>query len=205
MRKTILSDSDIELLAKFFKALGNPIRLVGLNEMLRGNNRLIDIAQESGKMIKKRKEAKSSNKFRSSDIAEHIKKLYTVGLAEKQGNSPKDLLYLPSNEKLIKKYLRLSREFAELMAVSNQLKELQATSEQLKHAKDSIKIDDLSSALSGSLPSLDRLIIEKKNELKKEDPKLREELLNNIAVSEEEIVDINSMILSNVDVKDCLN
>jgi hypothetical protein len=167
MTKTILSESDIELLAKFFKALGNPIRLVGLNEMLRGNNRLIDIAQESGKMIKKRKEAKSSNKFRSSDIAEHIKKLYTVGLAEKQGNSPKDLLYLPSNEKLIKKYLRLSREFAELMAVSNQLKELQATSEQLKHAKDSIKIDDLSSVLSGSLPSLDRLIREKKNELKK--------------------------------------
>jgi len=53
------------------------------------------------------------------------------------------------------------------MAVSNQLKELQATSEQLKHAKESIQIDDLSSALSGSLPSLDRLIKEKKNELKK--------------------------------------
>ena len=166
MTKTILTESDIELLAKFFKALGNPIRLVGLNEMLRGNNRLIDIAQESGKMIKKRKQGKNS-KYRSSDIAEHIKKLYTVGLAEKVGNSPKDLLYLPSNDKLIKKYLRLSREFAELMAVSNQLKELQATSEQLKHAKNSIQIDDLSSALSGSLPSLEKLINEKKNELKK--------------------------------------
>ncbi|MFX1466037.1 MAG: hypothetical protein ACFFA5_06155 [Promethearchaeota archaeon] len=167
MTKTILSESDIELLAKFFKALGNPIRLVGLNEMLNGNNRLIDIAQESGKMIKKRKQGKPNNKFRSSDIAEHIKKLYTVGLANKVGNSPKDLLYLPSNEKLIKKYLKLSREFAELMAISNQLKELQATSEQLKHAKDSIQIDDFSSALSGSLPSIDKLIKEKKNELKK--------------------------------------
>ncbi len=61
----------------------------------------------------------------------------------------------------------LSREFAELMSISNQLKELQATSEQLKQAQDSIKIDDFSSALSGSLPSLEKLIKEKKNELKK--------------------------------------
>jgi hypothetical protein len=167
MNKVLLSEADIELLASFFKALGNPIRLVGLNEMLKGNNRLIDIAQESGKMIKKRKENKKTKKFRSSDIAEHIKKLYRIGLAEKVGRSPKDLLYVPSNEKLIKTFLTLSREFAELMAISNQLKELQATSEQLKHAKDSIKSDDLSSALSGSLPSLNKLIKEKRDELKK--------------------------------------
>jgi hypothetical protein len=167
MNKALLSEADVELLASFFKALGNPIRLVGLNEMLRGNNRLIDIAQESGKMVKKRKENKKSKKFRSSDIAEHIKKLYRIGLAEKTGRSPKDLLYIPSNEKLIKKFLTLSREFAELMAISHQLKELQATSEQLKHTKDSIKSDDISSVLSGSLPSLDKLIKEKRNELKK--------------------------------------
>ncbi|MFX1520550.1 MAG: hypothetical protein ACFFCD_11585 [Promethearchaeota archaeon] len=166
MSKTLLSETDIELLARFFKALGNPIRLVGLNEILRGNNRLIDIAQESGKMIKKRKDNKNNNKFRSSDIAEHIKKLYRIGLAEKVGSSPKDLLYVPSNEKLIKKFLVLSLDFAELMTISNQLKELQATSEKLKHAKNSIKNDDLSSALSGSLPNLDKLIKEKQKELK---------------------------------------
>jgi len=92
MVKPLLSETDIALLARFFKTLGNPIRLVGLNEMLRGNNRLIDIAQESGKMIKKRTENQKNSKIRSSDIAEHIKKLYNVGLAEKIGNSPKDLL-----------------------------------------------------------------------------------------------------------------
>ena len=163
MGKPLLSETDITLLAKFFKTLGNPIRLVGLNEILRGNNRLIDIAQESGKMIKKRKENKTNSKFRSSDIAEHIKKLYNVGLVEKVGNNPKDLLYVPSIKDLTKKFLILSREFAELMEISNRLKELQVTSEQLKHAKASIKIDDLSSAL----PSLDKLIQEKQKELKK--------------------------------------
>ena len=81
MVKNSLSETDISLLARFFKTLGNPIRLVGLNEMLKGNNRLIDIAQKSGKMIKKRKENKTNSKYRSSDIAEHIKKLYNVGLA----------------------------------------------------------------------------------------------------------------------------
>ncbi len=162
MVKPLLSETDIALLARFFKTLGNPIRLVGLNEMLRGNNRLIDIAQESGKMIKKRTENQKNSKIRSSDIAEHIKKLYNVGLAEKIGNSPKDLLYVPSNKDLTKKFLLLSREFAELMETSSRLKELQATSEQLKHAKESIKIDDLSAAL----PSLDKLIQEKQKELR---------------------------------------
>ncbi|MFX1395199.1 MAG: hypothetical protein ACFFAH_16770, partial [Promethearchaeota archaeon] len=68
--------------------------------------------------------------------------------------------------------------------------------------KVSENLDDFDTPLEIIKTTTEYLLEEKKNELKKEDPKTREELLNNIAVSEEEIVGINSMILTNVDVKD---
>ena len=44
------------------------------------------------------------------------------------------------------------------------------------------------------------MLEEKKNDIEREDPKFREEILSNITVSEEELIDINSRILSNIDV-----
>ena len=65
--------------------------------------------------------------------------------------------------------------------------------------KVSENLDDFDSPSENINTSIESLLEEKKNDIEREDPKFREEILS---VSEEELIDINSRILSNIDVKD---
>ncbi|TFG01942.1 MAG: DNA topoisomerase VI subunit B [Promethearchaeota archaeon] len=68
--------------------------------------------------------------------------------------------------------------------------------------KVSDNLDDFDTPVEDINKSTDILLEVKKNELKKGDPTIKDDILNNISISDEEVHDISSQILANVDIKD---